>query len=410
MNYDVKLVNNSDELNWCASHMIGCSWYLSTIDTRACFYDGFMYVVMAEGFNTLHVGSTRHQICMTDNKFTDDADKSFFLVFNRNDLPDGKVSVISRRGNIFCCDIDTIEHETGINRSQFKPLTEKQLEERGVLTISNARRRISEGESLYGVFSGVVPQSNGLSVVWYDFNGIKKYNIVRKTDDGEYEFISDSWMSNFNRMTDDFFIYVCRSRFYIFYNGESQVNDMCFDHVVPYLSDSVVYVKRDNLANCVLMDGTLLSDIWFTGSYGRWFGLFVVSIDGRYNAMDKNGRFISKVWFDAIKQPHYFSPYGYFLVQLNGKWNVLDIKSGRLISNIWFDDVHDSSDSCFNIMLRRGVEETWLVLNLDGTMTDMRDNEFKPLTRFDIRMEAAKKQRISYMKNKLDEIRREQHI
>jgi hypothetical protein len=65
----------------------------------------------------------------------------------------------------------------------------------------------------------------------------------------------------------------------------------------------------------------------FRSGYAR------VGLNGKYNFIDTEGKYLSEEWFDNCWN---FKD-GYAVVALNGKWNYIDTK-GNLISEQWFDD------------------------------------------------------------------------
>lgn len=76
-------------------------------------------------------------------------------------------------------------------------------------------------------------------------------------------------------------------------------------------------------------------------------GKVPVEIDGKWNFLCRNGKLLSEIWFDKIPRPFF---HGYAIVVLNGKFNVID-KTGRFVFDKW-----QSSKKCiefFNNNLMR---------------------------------------------------------
>ena len=75
-------------------------------------------------------------------------------------------------------------------------------------------------------------------------------------------------------------------------------------------------------------------------------GLYKVTLNGKNNLIDKNGKLISDKWFDYVSD---FNE-GFFRVTLNGKNNLID-KNGKLLSDKWFDWISDFKDGFFRVTL-----------------------------------------------------------
>ena len=94
---------------------------------------------------------------------------------------------------------------------------------------------------------------------------------------------------------------------------------------IGYFYDGVAVVRMPNGKwNYINKDGKFLSDVWFD-EFSRFLGGFArVKVDGKYNYIDKDGNLLSDVWFDWGSD---FTD-GFAMVKINRLWRVVDTKGG----------------------------------------------------------------------------------
>lgn len=84
------------------------------------------------------------------------------------------------------------------------------------------------------------------------------------------------------------------------------------------------------------------------------FGLLIVMLCGKRNYMDKDGNFISKVWFDNTYgwhvDKHSDNSNAVAVIHVNGKYNILTL-NGDFLSDVWFDFSEDFHDGYATVTL-----------------------------------------------------------
>ena len=115
---------------------------------------------------------------------------------------------------------------------------------------------------------------------------------------------------------------------------------------VGKFSEGFARVSLNGKWNFIDKNCKLLFNTWFdlVGNFSEGFA--TVYLNGKYNFIDKNGKFLSNDWFDYV---YNFSE-GLAAVNLNGKYNFID-KDGKLLSNRWFEDVRKFSGGIAQVQL-----------------------------------------------------------
>ena len=97
--------------------------------------------------------------------------------------------------------------------------------------------------------------------------------------------------------------------------------------------DGYARVKLNGKYNAINREGRLVSPTWFDGVGDFHNGYTMVNLNDKYNFINGEGRLVSPTWFDDWD---YFEN-GYARVKLNDKYNVIN-REGRLLSPTWVDD------------------------------------------------------------------------
>lgn len=150
-------------------------------------------------------------------------------------------------------------------------------------------------------------------------------------------------------------------------SGFDYIGDFENDFAIVSLNDKFNFVDR----NC-----KLLSQQWFdeienfdTNGFG------IVMLNGKCNFIDVNGNLLSEQWFNYVYK---FDEYGISIVELNNKWNFIDT-NGKVLSKLWFDDIYDFNEYGFakvklnkkwNFIDTNGklLSEQWFDSSLDATI------------------------------------------
>ena len=119
-------------------------------------------------------------------------------------------------------------------------------------------------------------------------------------------------------------------------NGESIEN--VFDSVSDF-EDGCAIVSLNKKYNIINKNGEFLSDKWFDYISDFKDGCAKVSLNTKDNFINKNGELLSDKWFDGA----YSFKDGCAKVKLNDKYNFIN-KNGEYLLDKWFDGVDDFKD------------------------------------------------------------------
>ena len=89
-------------------------------------------------------------------------------------------------------------------------------------------------------------------------------------------------------------------------------------------------------------------------------GFAQVLLYGKWKFIGKDGKFLTKQWFDFCDR---FRD-GFALVQLDGKWNFID-KDGKLLSEQWFDNCGYVHEGFAKVQL----DGKWYNIDTHGRLT-----------------------------------------
>jgi hypothetical protein len=126
-------------------------------------------------------------------------------------------------------------------------------------------------------------------------------------------------------------------------NGESIEN--VFDSVSDF-EDGCAIVSLNKKYNLINKNGEFLADKWFDYIDDFEDGCARVELNQRYNLINKNGEYLLDKWFDYIDV--FYD--GYARVNLNGRRNFINI-DGEFLSDEWFDAVYNFSDGYAEVKL-----------------------------------------------------------
>ena len=129
-------------------------------------------------------------------------------------------------------------------------------------------------------------------------------------------------------------------------------------------SEGFARVSLNGKWNFIDKNCKLLSNTGFDNACKFSEGVAIVVLNDKYNFIDRNGKFLSNTGFDGVGD---FSE-GFARVQLNGKYNFID-KNGKFLSNMGFDYMWNFSEGFalvqlngkYNFIDRNGklLSNTW---------------------------------------------------
>ena len=202
----------------------------------------------------------------------------------------------------------------------FKPYTKEELKKMGVVSVEDAKERLSKGENPNDIFDYVDETSDGWSRVRLN----DKWNFVNS----ERRLLSDVWFNNADNFEEGF---------------------------------AAVENKNDEW-NFINTDGKIISDVWFIGvrDFHNEFAR-VYNKNGDWNFINTDGKPISNVWFRFVRDFHE----GFASVQnKNYEWNFINTK-GELLSDIWFEYLISFKDGFARVQNKNGE---WNFINTKGEL------------------------------------------
>ena len=111
-------------------------------------------------------------------------------------------------------------------------------------------------------------------------------------------------------------------------------------------SEGFARVSLNDKWNYIDKNGKLLSNTWFKWAGDSFEGFGRVQLNDKWNFIDKNGKFLSNTWFDYA----YDFSEGFACVELNGKYNFIN-NNVKLLSNTWFDKACNFSEGFGRVRL-----------------------------------------------------------
>ena len=162
------------------------------------------------------------------------------------------------------------------------------------------------------------------------------------------------------------------------YNGKS-IDPGEFQVYQQQLDDGLTIIYKisetsgKKVFNFINVDGKIVSDIWFTAIVGcgpGYDGVYRVTNDDNYehwNILRKDGTFLTQTWYDTICP----NKYGLFNVSMDGRYNVMNM-NGDLICNDWFKNV-----SFFNDGVARVTTDRWTFNYIDKNGEYLSENTFQ---------------------------------
>ena len=233
----------------------------------------------------------------------------------------GDLSIISTRynhehngeNNDNLITVEQLENVLDVNFYDiFKPYTTEEMDELGIILISQAQSLLDSGKEPSEVFETCYEFSEGFSVVFLN----NKTNYI---DTNHKLLLPNQW-----------FDFCCN-----FKEGFGQV-------------------EIDHKWNFINANGELLSpNQWFDCCLGFSEGFARVKIDQKWNYIDKNNKLLSNKWFDYC----YDFYEGFGKVRLDGKvrlydkFNYIDTNGELLSPNQWFDKIRDFEEGFAEVEL-----------------------------------------------------------
>lgn len=175
-------------------------------------------------------------------------------------------------------------------------------------------------------------------------------------------------------------------------NGEDykDVFDNCHD-----FKEGFANVELNGKWNLINQEGKFLSNQWFDFCEKFYNGFAGVMLNGKCNFINQEGELLSNQWFDWIGV--FYD--GITWVMLNGKYNFIN-EEGKLISNQWFDRCHEFRNGFAGVQLN-GEE---YIINRDGVLFDSNGNPVN------INENISKTKNNGNMKINLNEAQLREHI
>jgi hypothetical protein len=127
-------------------------------------------------------------------------------------------------------------------------------------------------------------------------------------------------------------------------NGESP--EKIFDRVSDFKDDCAT-VSLNKKYNIINKNGEIMSDKWFDYASDFEDGCARVKLNKKYNLINKNGEFLLDKWFDHVDS---FKD-GYAKVMSKDGQNFIN-KNGEFLLDKWFDYVDSFKDGCAKVLLR----------------------------------------------------------
>ena len=102
-----------------------------------------------------------------------------------------------------------------------------------------------------------------------------------------------------------------------------------------------------------------LSGFDYIGDFENDFA--IVSLNDKFNFVDRNCKLLSKQWFDEIEN---FDTNGFGIVVLNDKWNFINA-NGNLLSEQWFNYVYKFDENGISIV---ELNSKWNLIDINGNL------------------------------------------
>ena len=232
--------------------------------------------------------------------------------------------------------------------SVFKPFSEAELRQKGIVTVKMAKQMLEQGADPKDVFDSVEEFSDGFIAVRLGY----KCSLIDKTR----KLIGDGklWFDGIGDFYDGFAKVELNGKCsYINTDGNLIGNgNMWFDWAEDFES-GLAQVELNGKYSFINTDGNLIGDgkLWFDWvSVSFYNGFARVGLNGKYSFIDTNGKLIGdgKLWFGNVND----FKNGLAKVKLNGKYSFVNT-DGNLIGDgkLWFDDVNNVANGFIRVKL-----------------------------------------------------------
>ena len=235
----------------------------------------------------------------------------------------------------------------------FKPYTKEELKKMGIISVEEAKERLSKGESPNNIFDYVGETLDGWSRVSLN----DKWNFINS----ERQLLSDIWFNYVFSFKDGFATVKNKNDEWNFVSTKGELlSDVWFKYVNNFREGFADVKNKNDEWNFIDIDGKFISDVWFKYVYNFHEGFAAVQNKNyEWNFINTNGKFISDVWFEYVNDFHE----GFARVQnKNDELNFINTK-GELLSDVWFEYISDFVEG-FAVVQNENKE--WNYINTNG--------------------------------------------
>lgn len=204
----------------------------------------------------------------------------------------------------------------------FKPYTREDLRKKGIIFFDDVQDLLDNGEEPCKIFDGIFQAGENFNRVFLN----NKQNFI----DSNNKLLSSQW---FTRTSD-------------FDSGIAKVyND---NHAINYINTK----------------GQFLFDVWLDNIYRKTqsangFEFYVVEHNRKFNYVDEQFNLLSDIWYDDICCNNGLLELNIVLVQLEGKFNFLDLTTGKYLLDKWPDYIGNVAPCCNYIIQVRIDDKGW---------------------------------------------------
>ena len=129
--------------------------------------------------------------------------------------------------------------------------------------------------------------------------------------------------------------------------------------VASYFYEGFARVTLGGKDNFINTEGKFLSDQWFDDARGFSSGFATVKLGNKWNYIDTEGKFLSDRGFDDA---WVFSE-GLAVVEVDKKYNFIDTE-GKFLSDQWFDEAWSFSEGWAKVKL----DGKWMIIDTEGNL------------------------------------------
>ena len=189
--------------------------------------------------------------------------------------------------------------------------------------LSDAMRRLADGESPKEVFDRCYRFSEGFAVVRLN----NKWNFINT----KYELLSERWFDDCYRFSEGFAGVMVNYKWNFISTEGEFLSRRWFDNCESF-NEGFAGVKLNGKCNFINTEGEFLSERWFDFCKDFNEGFAKIKLNGKYNFINTEGALVSERGFDGCDD---FNE-GFARVYLNDGQNFINTE-GKLVSRRWFD-------------------------------------------------------------------------